>query len=118
MVRNIVAARGGAMGRFVIAAYTPKPGKERELLAAVARHQRVLRAENLVTDAPPRLMRASDGTLLEVFEWRSAEAIAQAHASAAVQELWNEFGSACEYTPLARLAEAQQAFAEFESVVL
>ena len=106
------------MGRFVIAAYTPKPGKERELLAAIARHQRVLRAENLVTDAAPHLMRATDGTLIEVFEWRSAEAIGQAHASAAVQELWNEFGGACDYVPLARLAEAQQAFAEFERVAL
>ena len=104
------------MGRYVIAAYTPKPGKERDLLAAIERHQRVLRAEKLVTDAPSVLMRAADGTLLEVFEWCSAEAIAQAHANAAVQELWNAFGAACEYAPLARLPEAQRAFAEFEAV--
>ena len=49
------------MGRYVIAAYTPKPCKERDLLAAVAKHQRVLRAENLVTAAPTVLMRAADG---------------------------------------------------------
>ena len=106
------------MGRFVIAAYVPKPGKERDLLDAVARHQRVLRAEDLVTDAPAHVMRAGDGTILEIFEWRSAEAIAQAHASPAVQELWNAFGAACDYAPLARLREAQQTFAEFERVVV
>ena len=106
------------MGRFVIAAYTPKPGKESDLLDALARHQGVLRAGKLVTDAPAHVMRAGDGTIVEVFEWRSAEAIAEAHASPAVQELWNAFGAACDYTPLARLAEAQQMFAEFESVAL
>jgi hypothetical protein len=104
------------MGRYVIAAYTPKPGKERDLLAVVSKHQRVLRAENLVTAAPSLLMRAADGTLLEVFEWHSTDAIAQAHASPAVQELWNEFSAACDYTPLARLAEAQTMFAEFEAL--
>jgi len=29
-----------------------------------------------------------------------------------------EFGAACDYTPLARLPEAQQMFAEFEAVPL
>jgi len=104
------------MSRYVIAAYTPKPGKERDLLAALAKHHGVLRAANLITAMPPVLMRAADGTLLEVFEWHSTDAIAQAHASAAVQELWNEFGAACEYTPLSHLAEAQHAFAEFDRV--
>jgi hypothetical protein len=51
-----------------------------------------------------------------MFEWRSAEAIQQAHANPAVQALWAEFGEACDYTPLARLKESQQMFAEFEAV--
>ena len=106
------------MGRFVIVAYTPKPGREEQLLAAVRKHLRVLSAEGLVTGRPAHVMRAADGTLLEVFEWRSPEAIAQAHANPAVQALWGEFGAACEYTPLAKLAEAQQMFAEFDSVDL
>lgn len=38
------------MGRFVIDAYAPKPGKAEQLLAAVRNHLQVLRAENLVTD--------------------------------------------------------------------
>jgi hypothetical protein len=104
------------MGRFVIVAYTPKAGKEHQLLAAVRKHLQVLKAEQLVTDRPASVMRAGDGTIIEVFEWRSADAIKRAHTTPAVQALWGEFGAACDYTPLAKLAEAQQMFAEFDAV--
>ena len=106
------------MGRFVIVAYTPKPGREKALLAAVEKHLQVLHAQRLITERPGYVMRAADGTLVEVFEWRSAEAIAQAHTNPAVQALWAEFGAACDYTPLARLKETQQMFAEFDAVSL
>jgi quinol monooxygenase YgiN len=106
------------MGRFVIVAYAPKPGKAEQLLAAVRKHLQVLRTENLVTDRPAYVMRAADGTILEVFEWRSAEAIAKAHLTPAVQALWAEFGAACDYRPLSGIAEFQQMFAEFDPVVL
>jgi hypothetical protein len=105
------------MGRFVIVAYIPKAGQQ-ALLAAVKKHLQVLHVEGLVTDKPGYVMRAADGTIVEVFEWRSAEAIAQAHTNPAVAALWAEFGAACDYTPLARLNEAQQMFAEFEAVSL
>jgi len=106
------------MGRFVIVAYTPKPNKEQQLVAAVRKHLQVLQAEKLVTDKPGYVMRASDGTIVEVFEWRSAEAINQAHTNPAVQALWAEFGAACDYTPLTKLKESHQMFAEFDAVAL
>jgi quinol monooxygenase YgiN len=106
------------MGRFVIVAYKPKPGKEQQLLDAVRKHLQVLHSEQLVTDTPASVMRAADGTLVEVFEWRSAEAIQQAHGNPAVQALWGEFGAACDYVPLTQLAETHQMFAEFEGVEL
>ena len=106
------------MGRFVIVAYTPKTGREPQLLAAVKKHLDVLQAEQLVSDRPGYVMRAADGTIVEVFEWRSAEAIQQAHTNPAVQALWAEFDAACDYTPLARLKESQQMFAEFDAVSL
>jgi quinol monooxygenase YgiN len=106
------------MERFVIVAYAPKPQMAERLLAAVRKHLQVLRAENLVTDRPAYVMRAGDGTIVEVFEWRSAEAIARAHQTPAVQALWAEFGAACDYRPLSGLAECQQMFAEFEAVAL
>jgi hypothetical protein len=89
------------VGRFVIAAYTPKPGKEQQLVEAVKKHLHVLQVEQLVTDKPACVIRAGDGTIVEVFEWRSAEAIHQAHINPSVQALWAEFGAACDYTPLA-----------------
>lgn len=106
------------MGRFVIAAHKPKTGKEKQLLTVVGKHFQVLQTEQLVTDRPAAVMCAANGTIIEVFEWRSAEAIEQAHNNSAVQALWAEFADVCDYQPLAELAEAQQMFAEFDAVQL
>ena len=104
------------MGRFVIVAYAPKPGKVQDLMAAVKKHLKVLKEQGLVSDRPPYIMRAADGTIVEVFEWRSAEAIHQAHQNPAVGALWAEFSASCDYRPLVDLAESQQLFAEFDAV--
>ena len=106
------------MGRFVICAYKPKPGKATELLAVVRKHIQVLSAEGLVSERPPYAMLAQDGTVIEVFEWKSAEAIKQAHSNAVVHALWAEFGAACDCVPLTNLSECHQMFAEFEPVDL
>jgi len=63
-------------------------------------------------------MRATDGVIVEVFEWRSVEAIAQAHENPAVLALWAEFAEVCDYLPLAELGETQRLFAEFDAVAL
>lgn len=104
------------MGRFVVVAYKPKPGKDLELLEVVRRHLKVLKEQELVTDRPAYIMRAAEGVVVEVFEWRSAEAIGQAHTNAAVQSLWGQFAEVCDYVPLASLQEARQMFAEFDAV--
>lgn len=104
------------MGRSVIAVFRPKPGKDRELFDVVSRHWRVLCGQGLVTERARHVMRAVDGTIVEVFEWRSAQAIEQAHRDPLVQALWTEFEAACDYVPLASLAEAQQLFPEFETL--
>ncbi|HTE40581.1 MAG TPA: hypothetical protein VK629_07120 [Steroidobacteraceae bacterium] len=106
------------MSRFVIVAYTPKPGKEQQLVIAVKKHLSVLGAEQLITDKPAYVMRAANGAIVEVFEWRSAEAIRQAHSNPAVLALWTEFAAVCDYTPLTKLTEAHQMFAEFDAVTL
>ena len=104
------------MGRFVIVAYKPKPGKSVQLEEVVAKHLRVLAAERLVTERAACVMRGKDGTVVEVFEWSSAEAIERAHGNPAVLALWGEFDTVCEFVPLATLPESQQMFAEFEPV--
>jgi hypothetical protein len=104
------------MSRFVIAAFKPKPGMQQPLLAVVEMHWRVLQAQGLVTDRPRYAMQAGDGTIVEVFEWRSAEAVEQAHRNPAVLALWAEFEAACEYVPVSALAEAQHPFSEFQAL--
>jgi hypothetical protein len=106
------------MGRFVIAAFKPKTGKQEQLLAVVARHWGVLREQGLVTDRPRYAMQSSDGTVLEIFEWRSSEAIEIAHHNPAVQAMWAEFEAVCEYAPLNALSEALHPFSEFEALPL
>ena len=104
------------MSVCVIACYRPLPGKARELEAAVRDHVDVLRAEGLVTDRLPILMRAADGTLVEVFEWSSQEAAEAARDNQAVLALWKRLESVCTYERLAQLAEANELFSSFAPV--
>lgn len=104
--------------RLVIAAYRPKPGKEAVLLAEVRDHVHLLRSEGLATDRPASVMRARDGTIIEVFEWASPAAIAEAHANPRVQQMWARFAACSDYAPLNTLFESADMFAEFEPVDL
>ena len=109
---------GSAMGRFVIVAYTPKPGQEEPLLAAIGKHLQVLRAEQLVTDKPAYVMlrrrwHHCRNLRMAISQRPSSKPTATPRCRA-----WGEFGSACDYTPLTRLAETHQMFAEFDAVEL
>jgi hypothetical protein len=104
------------MGQFTIAAYRPRPGKAGELMDSCASTTACLRGAGLVTDRRPYVMRAADGTLVEVFEWIERGASDRAHSVPAVQALWARFNEACEYVSLSALAEAQSLFASFEAV--
>lgn len=106
------------MERFVIAAFKPKPGKQGQLTEIVAKHWRILQEQELVTDRPRYAMQAVDGTILEVFEWRSSEAIEKAHHNPVILALWTEFEAACEYVPLSSLAESSHPFSEFQPLSL
>jgi quinol monooxygenase YgiN len=115
---KVLSVQEQIMGRIVIVAFKPKPGKQPELIAAVQKHCRILREEQLITDRVPAIMQGADGTIVEVFEWRSAEAIQQAHSNPNVNRLWGEFQAACDYVPLATVPESSQLFAEFTPVDL
>jgi hypothetical protein len=60
-------------GVIVVVAYRPKPSKEREVIELVRSRVPTLRKEGLVTDLVPIIMRARDGTIIEVSEWKSRE---------------------------------------------
>ena len=72
-----------------------------------------LRAEGLVTDREPIIAVAADGTVVEVFEWVSEEAIAAAHTTPAVLAMWEEYGEVSTYIPIDEVAEAASVFSEF-----
>jgi quinol monooxygenase YgiN len=103
-------------GVCVIVAYRPKPGKERELIELVRNRVPTLRKEGLVTDRVPTIMRARDGTIVEVSEWKSDEAIDAAHKNPNVLAMWEKFSAVCECVPLKTLPEADDMFAGFEPV--
>jgi quinol monooxygenase YgiN len=103
-------------GICVIVAYRPKPGKAAELLALVRSRVPTLKQEGLVTDRKPAIMRARDGTIIEVSEWKSREAIEAAHKNANVLAMWEKFFAVCDCVPLKTLEEASEMFAGFETV--
>jgi quinol monooxygenase YgiN len=104
------------MGCIVIVAYKPKPGKAEALKELTKAHVPRLQKEGLVTDREAIIMETADGTIIEVFEWLSAEAIQQAHQNAAVHQLWAEYAEVCDYVNLNSLSEAANMFAEFNAV--
>ena len=103
-------------GVVVIVAYRPKPGKENELIDLVRSRVPTLRREGLVSDRVPTIMRSRDGTIIEVSEWKSREAIDAAHKNPNVLAMWNKFFAICDCVPLKSLAEAEEMFAGFEPV--
>ena len=116
---NYYSRNGGtSMGVLAIVAYRPLPGKEQRLLELTKQHLPLLRREGLATDRPSCVMRAKDGTVVEVFEWKSKEMLAAAHENPAVQEMWKRYQETCEYVPLASLKESHDLFAGFEPIDL
>ncbi len=101
------------MSEIVIVAYRPKPGRDEALLALLKDHAATLRRLGLATDRKSVLMRAGDGSFIEVFEWKDG-AIDAAHADPAVQAMWAEFAKVCDYIPLDALTEASDLFAGFK----
>ena len=75
-----------------------------------------LRQERLVSDRAPTIIRARDGTIIEVSEWKSREAIDAAHKNPKVLAMWEKFFAVCDCVPLNRLAEAEGMLASFEPV--
>ena len=104
------------MGRIVIVGYKPKPGKIEALKALIKTHLPRLKQQGLVTDRESILMKAADGTIIEVFEWVSEEAIQNAHKNPAVLQMWGEYGEVCDYVPVGSLAEAGNLFSGFEAI--
>jgi hypothetical protein len=103
---------------IVFALYRPHAGKDAELRRLIAQHLPVLRRLELVTDRPAILVRAKDGTYVEVFEWRSAQASKLAHEHPEVARVWEAMGAVAEFPALESLEEARERFSHFQPVAL
>ncbi|NHC39739.1 hypothetical protein G6549_07140 [Bacillus sp. MM2020_1] len=97
-----------------MALYRPHPGKAEELKEVLKVHIPTLRKEELITNRELLSLQAEDGTIIEIAEWRSTEAIEKAHQSAAVMAVWDKISSLAELTSLSTLAEAQERFPNFK----
>ena len=106
------------MGVMVIAAYRPKPSQETRLLQLLKEHLPILRSQDLVTPRPPYAMRASDGTIVEIFEWKSRDAIDAAHKNPTILAMWQRMEEASDYVPLNSLQESANPFPGFEPIDL
>jgi len=106
------------MSVLVIVAYRPRPGMEARLLELTKEHVPILRGQGLVTERPPYAMRSEDGTIIEVFEWKSQAAIDAAHSNPVVLQMWARYDEACEYIPLIKVKECSDLFAGFEPIDL
>lgn len=104
------------MGRITIVLYRPKKGKEKELLEIVKEHVPILQGENLATARKPIVGRATDGTIVEIFEWISPDAIRQAHSNQVVGRLWERFSHVCDFEIPVNVKEFQSVFSEFEPI--
>ena len=69
-----------------------------------------------MTERPASVMRAEDGTVVEVFEWRRPTRSSGPRRARPSAPLWGEFAAACDYVPLSGLPEAQRMFAEFDAI--
>jgi hypothetical protein len=99
-------------GNVVMALYRPRPGQDEALRALIAGHVGTLRRIGLATDRPAVLLRAADGTYLEIFEWRPGAA-QRAHENPEVQAIWGAMAAIADFPALGELAESKQRFPHF-----
>lgn len=105
------------MERIVIVGYRPFPGKELELKNLIKNHWDVLYKEGLVTNRKSIVCKSEDGTIIEVFGWKSKQAIEQSHSNEVIQKMWSEFSKVCDYVPISAVSESQNLFSEFEPII-
>lgn len=102
----------------VIASYKPKDGKEEGMKEVLRDHIPILRKEGLITDFLAIVLKSMNGDYIEIFEWKSGEAIAKAHENENVLKLWKRFEEVCTYTNLSNIEECKSLFASFIPVKL
>jgi hypothetical protein len=99
----------------VFALYRPHAGKDPDLRRLIDQHVPALRRLELVTDRAPLLLKAADGTYVEIFEWASASAARTAHEHPEVARIWDAMETVADFVSLDSLEESRRPFTHFAS---
>ena len=99
---------------MVIARYRPNAGMEDAPLTLISTHLPTLRAEGLVGEGPSLAGRAKDGTIVEIFCWKSPAAIDAAHQNEKIGAMWEKFSEVCDFVAIGDVAGAADLFTALE----
>ncbi|TVS07948.1 MAG: hypothetical protein EA423_02780 [Phycisphaerales bacterium] len=102
------------MGVISMAVYRPRPGREEELRALIRERPPIMRRLGYLTEREHLVLKAADGTLFELSEWVSREAIDRAHGDPEVLAMWAKFDEVCEYLAPAAVEGMDAPFPTFE----
>ena len=103
------------MGLMGIVAYRAREGSERKLLSLIRRHAPLLKSLGGISEAS-FLMKSVDGSIIEVFEWRSMAAKKKAMQSPELWELWNEIELHGTKVKLSSVPECREVISNFRSI--
>jgi hypothetical protein len=96
--------------------YKPKQGQEAALMELVKMHLPKLRELGLATERHNYVAKSSDGRIVEVFEWASANAVNAAHQHPAISEIWEKMTLVADFLPMNSLPEGNAPFVSFEMI--
>ncbi|HYD20926.1 MAG TPA: hypothetical protein VEB40_05575 [Flavipsychrobacter sp.] len=102
------------MKKLAFAMYKPREGKAEELMDILKIHIPTLKEYDLITDKEPFTVLSENGTVIEIFEWASQEAIDLAHEHPAIRTIWGKMGPICDFVSMKDLPESQNAFPSFD----
>lgn len=94
--------------------YKPKAGQEKILMDLVKKHLPTLRELGLATNRENYVAKSTDGRIIEVFEWVSAQAVNAAHQHPAVSDIWEKMALVADFLPMNSLPEGNAPFVDFE----
>lgn len=99
---------------FCIKTFMPHPGHEQDLEVRLKEHWDGLHAAGLtVPNQEPMFLRSRAGRVLEVFEWKDAESMEEAHRRGELQATWKKILEIATMVPLASLGESSEPYAHF-----
>jgi hypothetical protein len=104
------------MRRTFIVVYKPYKGRDQELLPAVMASYRDLQKGGYVTTQPPKLMKATNGSIVLIFDWKDENTKNTAQTDPVIQQHWMALSKLCEFEKPMNLTECQQPFSDFESI--